>query len=272
MKARWLAAMVAGLLLPVVGSATTQQAEASCARRVSTYDVSESCRPEVDAPPIPTKSKGKHTKSTTQPRAPKARPVCAFMRNGQCEQAAVCTTPGGTAGAYYAVYTDGGKIPGRVCLPPDDPRRPAPGITDALVARAVQRLDWTTPTLTIQPPGGRTLVNLPTNVYADGRTQRLTVTLLTQPVTIEVTPTTYTWDFGDGTTLTTRTPGRPYPDLDVTHPYPRVGTYPIRLTTTLTGRYRTPTTPWADIPGVLRLTTAPQPLRVIEATPQLRGY
>ena len=42
-------------------------------------------------------------------------------------------------------------------------------------------------------------------------------------LSIEATPTSYTWHFGDDGDLTTSDAGAPYPDLRITNRYSRVG-------------------------------------------------
>lgn len=206
----------------------------------------------------------------------RSEPVCALRVSGTCVSGVRCADAAGRAGNYFVLYGEGVKRPGRACLP--GARRaaaaaPAPPVLSAgLVATAMRRLAWRVPRLTVQPPGGATLVNLPTNVFAgDARTQTLSTTLLTQTVTIEARPVRYTWNFGDGARLVTVEPGRPYPDLDITHRYPRPGRFRLALTTGFVGRFRAGDGPWRPIPGQMLLDSAPQPLRVVEARPQLRG-
>ena len=43
---------------------------------------------------------------------------------------------------------------------------------------------------------------------------------------------TWTWDFGDGSTMTTSIPGSTYPDLAVSHAYARGGRMRVQVTTT----------------------------------------
>lgn len=137
-------------------------------------------------------------------------------------------------------------------------------------AEDFRRLPLTPPTLTIQPARTEHLVNMPTIVYTTPTTQLLTTDLLGYLVEVEATPTTYTWDFGDGTTLTTTTPGHPYPDHDVAHPYAQPGTYTITLTTTFTGRYRLAgTTTWATVTGTATTTTTATPITAVEAPTHL---
>lgn len=149
-------------------------------------------------------------------------------------------------------------------------------ITTAMVTHQFRTLDWPTAPITIQPPGGRTLVNLPTNAYTtltNPTTQ--TITLLGQPVTIEATPVSYTWTWGDGTTETTTTPGAPYTTgepLQNSHTYTHPTQVNLSVAVTYHGRYRiNTTTDWHDIPEELTLPGTPQPLTIIEANPILTG-
>lgn len=148
-----------------------------------------------------------------------------------------------------------------------------PVLTVGLIRRAFAELELPAGRLVIQPPDGLTLVNFDTNFYTTS-TEPIarTVTLLGQRVTLEATPATYHWDFGDGRTLTTAQPGAPYPRLDVTHNYLRTGTYRPSLATTYTGRYRVGGGAWQEIPGTVTIDGAGQALRAIEAQPKLVGY
>ena len=139
----------------------------------------------------------------------------------------------------------------------------------AFTAEDFRRLPLTPLPLTIQPDRTEHLVNMPTIVYTTPTTQLLTADLLGYPVEVEATPTTYTWDFDDGTIWTTTSPGAPYPHHDITHTYPRTGTWTITLTTTWTGHYRlTGTTTWHPITGTATTTTTAPPLTTVE----LRTY
>lgn len=140
----------------------------------------------------------------------------------------------------------------------------------AFTAEDFRRLPLAPPPLTIQPARAEHLVNMPTIVYTTPTAQLLTTDLLGYPIEVEATPTSYTWDFGDGTVLTTTTPGHPYPDHDVAHPYIQPGTYAITLTTTWTGRYRLAgTTTWATVTGTATTTTTSTPITAVEAPTHL---
>ncbi|MBU2698448.1 hypothetical protein CCO04_25495 [Pimelobacter sp. 30-1] len=152
------------------------------------------------------------------------------------------------------------------------PDQPTLTLTD--IRHAFAELPLPRPTLVIQPPDGLTLVNLDTNFYTpDPRPLTHTVTLLGHQVTIRATPATFTWHYGDQTTRTTTDPGAPYPQLRITHRYERKGRYHPSLATTFTGAFRLDGAgPWRTIPGTVTLTSTPQAVRAIEATPTLVGY
>jgi hypothetical protein len=145
-------------------------------------------------------------------------------------------------------------------------------VTPGLVARAMERLSWPSSELVIQPPDGRTLVNFRTNfLTTNDEATTQSVTLLGQRVVIEARPSSYGWDFGDGTSSTTSTPGARYPDLDVTHRYLRKGAYAPSVSTTYVGRFRVNGGEWQEIPGSLTVPGEAVDLQVIGARPTLVG-
>ncbi|WP_262852924.1 hypothetical protein [Mumia quercus] len=114
---------------------------------------------------------------------------------------------------------------------------PLPEVTPGHVLREVRRLPLPRATVAIQP-SGRTLVNLDTVFSTTAPQFDETVTILGQQVRIVAKPTRYTWDFADGTTKTTATPGRPYPAMDVTHRYTKADrTHRPRVDVTFTISY-----------------------------------
>jgi hypothetical protein len=193
-----------------------------------------------------------------------------------CPANATCTIPGGRQGLIYLIYrrTDatGEEIRfGDTCLSPGQ-YNALETITPAMVRREFERLSWPTSELQLQPPDGQTLINFDTNFFTDNTTPTTrTVTLLGQRVEIEATPTSYTWDFGDGTSTTTSSPGAAYPDLDVTHDYADPGRVSPSVATTYQGRYRINGGGWQQIPGSLTLEGEPESLRVRSASPRLVG-
>ena len=143
-----------------------------------------------------------------------------------------------------------------------DPRLPAPiagrtecrstsGATPAQVRLAAsdefsQLLTTAHPS---QQPAGSGVVNLPTLFSTNTPvTQVFNETLLGVQVTLKVNAS-WTWDFGDGTTLTSTDPGGAYPIVSLSHVYRVAGTYTVTLTTNWTGTFSMAGGPAAVIPG-----------------------
>lgn len=119
-------------------------------------------------------------------------------------------------------------------------------------------------------PAGKTLVNLDTIVYTDqSKVSNTTVVLLGFPVAVQATPMSYTWRFGDGTTITTTSPGKPYPAKEITHKYLKRGSVAITLTTNYAARFNVDGTGWQYINGTVPITGPATPLQVQEAVPVL---
>ena len=70
-----------------------------------------------------------------------------------------------------------------------------------------------------QPPGDMVIVTKDLIVYTDPSSRTLSTTVGGTPVSVVVTPVSYRWDWGDGTTTTTRDPGAAYPHQTVVHRY-----------------------------------------------------
>ena len=144
-------------------------------------------------------------------------------------------------------------------------------ILPVLTVEDFRRLPLPAPALTLQPDRGWVLVNIETIVRTDPTPVTLRTDLLGVGMTVEATPTFWTYDFGDGHTLSTRSPGHPYPDHDTFHEYE----WPnpertITLTAEWTGRYQVDGSPvWRDIDGVALTTTTSAPFRVEERTSRL---
>ena len=87
-------------------------------------------------------------------------------------------------------------LPWQACLTQQQAQQ-INGLTPGFVERAFKRLSWPSSELVVQPPNGKTLVNFDTNFYTTNtQPSTRTVTLLGQRVTVEATPTQYTWHFG----------------------------------------------------------------------------
>jgi hypothetical protein len=188
----------------------------------------------------------------------------------------ICRTESGASGTWYVlvrttIRSGASTNVGIVCLAPAD-LEGLRTITPAMVRREMQRLDWPTAQLEVQPPDGQTLINFETNFFTENTDPtKQTVTLLGQRVEIEATPSEYTWDFDDGTSTTTTSPGAAYPGLDVTHEYADPGRVAPSVDTTYTGRFRINGDAWQPIPGSLTVPGESVALRVRSASPHLVG-
>ncbi|GAA0611135.1 hypothetical protein HPO96_21965 [Kribbella sandramycini] len=119
-------------------------------------------------------------------------------------------------------------------------------------------------------PAERTLVNLDTIVYTtEASAARTEVQVLGFPVTVEATPRSYVWRFGDGATKTTTSPGKPYPAKEITHKYMKRNDVSLTLTTNYAARFRVAGGNWQYLPSLVPITGPATALQVREAVPVL---
>ncbi len=149
---------------------------------------------------------------------------------------------------------------------------PVEMVTPATVSAAFRRVSLPAARLEVQPPNGRTLVNFATNFYTEREEFTRNVRLLGQRVQLRITPAQFTWHFDDGKTVTTSTPGAPYPKLEITHDYLEKGGVSPRVDTTYTAVFRVDGGAWQPVPGSVTITGEPVALEIVEASPLLVGY
>ena len=186
-----------------------------------------------------------------------------------CSNPRVCTV-GDTTGTLYVVFRDGQRM-GIACLTASEAVVADKPSIRSLVIATFEDLAWKPSTLVVQPPDGRTLVNLETNFYTENSDyQSIEVTLQGVTVVVNARPISYRWNFGDGSSSETAEPGAPYPSLDVSHIYSSVDDVAVSVDTlygdasyTVNGGepQMIPSTRWVD--------GETQGLEVLEALPQL---
>ena len=142
-----------------------------------------------------------------------------------------------------------------------------PGVTRGLVQRAFRQLHFAHPVVHVQPEGNVTLVNLPTYYEVRWPVEGLepgevaSVRLLGRVVRLRPRAVSYTYRFGDGTSLgPTSDAGGTYPHGRVRHTYRRAGDVPVSIEATYTGDYQLAGGAWEPID--LRVPVAGDPVTV----------
>jgi hypothetical protein len=144
-------------------------------------------------------------------------------------------------------------------------------ITPGMILSAAKRLGLPALEVHVQP-AGKTLVNFPTIFYTHPRPFDHTITLLGQSIEIQAQPARYGWVFGDGATLSSTSPGRPYPAKDITHLYANAHiTLRPRVDVTYSIRYQIGSSGWEQLSETVTVPGPPATLRIAEATPVLSG-
>ncbi len=159
-------------------------------------------------------------------------------------------------------------IPGQ----PAAAARPAlPQIGGYQVLAAFRRIPLPAPR-SVSQPGDKTLVNFDTIFYTRTQGFQRQFALLGRQITLDITPSQYTWTFGDGQSTTTDSAGGPYPDKSVVHRYPRAHTSVAHHVSVIwSARFRVDGGPWRAVPGNAVSNGPPTDLRIAEATPVLTG-
>ncbi len=89
-------------------------------------------------------------------------------------------------------------------------------------------------------------------------------------VDVEITPQQYNWDFGDGGTLQTTSPGQPYPaESDVQYTYQRsslqAGSYTVTVEITFSARYKVHGGAWESLAAITRSFSDDYPVQQLQA-------
>jgi hypothetical protein len=218
-----------------------------------------------------------------QIRARTATPIPCYQpgattcaQNGQvCE-----STTDGAPRTLYWIFTgppgvanptaDQWLLTATQCLTTDETdRNSAQPPAIVVTAEDLRKLPLPAGAVHVQPGNGRTLINVPTNVYVQAGTVTIPTTVLGRPVQVRATPVSYDWAFGDGERLRTADPGAPYPELRTTHTYRAAGTVRLGLVTTYRGEFSVDGGPWQPVDGTAAVASPAQPLVVVRARTEL---
>jgi len=177
-------------------------------------------------------------------------------------------------GANGIPAATGWELIGTTCFPDLVPGKPVLGM--ALILAAFHNTGWSKPAVHIQPEGNVTLVTLPTYFqvawpaagFQPGEID--TVSLLGNQVRIRPTVQGFTYVFGDGTTTgPTLSSGGQYPSGDVTHAYPKAGTYNSHIDITYGGEFSIGGGAWIPIPDTVTVAGTVQTVTVRTARARL---
>jgi PKD domain len=142
-----------------------------------------------------------------------------------------------------------------------------PVVLPVVTEADLRRLPLPAGVVELQPRTGRALLHVPLVLRTGADVVVRDTTVLGYPVTVRATPTTWTWDLGDGTTLgPTADPGNPYPRATLTHAYGTPGEHAITLTTTYTGEYSIAGLPYRPVAGTATVVSAPTAVHVREGS------
>lgn len=114
-------------------------------------------------------------------------------------------------------------------------------------------------------PDAWAVTNRRTAFWADSSVRYIDLVLFDTPVQVRATPVAYAWDFGDGTTDRTTSPGsrpRSVQNAQIHHTYSAPGTVSVTLTTYYAGMYSVDGGPWLTIPGQAAVPSTPLELEV----------
>ena len=183
----------------------------------------------------------------------------------------------GHAYNVWAHFPDGSEeYLGEQCFEPDEAPAPTPQVTQALVLRAFQRIPVPSSRVSIQPPGGKTLVNLETIFSTQAQEFSRTIGLLGHRVDLEIWPSRFEWVTGDGADFATDWAGRPWQKgvpmgEYITHLYDDAADVTTRVDTTWSAKYRVDGGSWQDVGGTVTIEGEPFDLAVRSAAPHLVG-
>ena len=144
------------------------------------------------------------------------------------------------------------------------PARVAATVEPVVTLADLRRLPIPAAVIHVEPGDRRTLVNIPTNLYAGAEPVVLRTRVLGIPVRVRVTPDRFRWRYGDGASLSTGDPGAPYPELRTAHTYDWPGEVRVGLSTDYTGTYSVAGGPWQPIEGTATVPSRGVGLSVFE--------
>lgn len=204
----------------------------------------------------PSESLGSRSRTESPPTTVVRTPACG--RNGPegsfgddfCGASRNNCPPGQTFSTTWTRTGDAAQWVNQGTRCTTDPTDAAPVVLPTVTVSDLRRVGLPASPVHLQPGDGQALLNVPLILRTTGGTVVRDTTVLGFPVRIRATPTSWTWDLGDGTRLgPTSDPGRPYPRQTLTHTYTSPGDRTVTLTTTWSGEYSIAGLPYRPVEG-----------------------
>lgn len=160
---------------------------------------------------------------------------------------------GGRFAVFGAPPEEGADVPARVVMIDD--------VARFLPAVATLRSE----------PDGWAVVGVPANFWVDVKAVTVAGELLGEEAEVRFTPEAYRFDYGDGTTRATATPGASWADLGqeeltktaTSHVYSDRAEREASVTVLYSAEYRFAGGPWIAVAGAVSGTTPPQRVLVV---------
>lgn len=147
-----------------------------------------------------------------------------------------------------------------------------------MVRTAFEEIPLPESNILIQPTEGETIVNNPTNLATEAEAFDETVTFFGGRISVvlHITPSTFTWHHGDGTTQQTDWPGKLVQRFTtdtsglIVHAYTQKATdMPVSVDTTWSATWTLNGRDMGAVPGTVTIEGDPRPLDALEAPPVL---
>lgn len=257
-KALFTAVLVTAVAILLQGPSFADDQQPQVGADSSSFDASAtaaSSSVDHQGPPVPTEDAGHWMETDVS---------CPLSLAGTCGGSRTC--PGNQpAQQLDYVLPDGTVTQSIIACPGKGPTGP----TVADIERAFKALPMRPSTIHIQPPGGETLVNFDSIFYTEPFALDQSLHLLGSTVDFHITVASYTWHYGDGHTQTTTDPGAAYPTQTITHRYLKKGSVSVSLDTVYQADYSIDGGPTQHLDDTVTISSPPQQLTILTATPHL---
>lgn len=266
------------------GDHTTETGAAGTTGGIVVQGMEEGTGPDSQGPASSsTQSVTNETQATQVPPGKWVKTnACSTVGASGCVEEYTC--PDGSPPQVWMYILDEGGFLGSYSQCPEDPPPTAettPTQTvdiPAEVLNAFKRVALPQSTINVQPPGGETLVNLPTILSTSAERHQIPVRLerVNIDVLLEVWPSRFVWHHGDATSQETSEPGKVWTegaDLSdlITHTYATTSKgLDLSVDTTWSAQFRVVGQPtWRPVDGTVTIDGTPVTVAVLEAKPQL---